>query len=1057
MPLKQAGGVVKIFGVTHIGEFEMSRRIRTERNLMSLSHLRILLVIAAGLCFATFVVRGLAATNPTSGTISPSNPSLQFSGGPFAVSNPSSPIGATPPVCTADICGIYALKVDIPAGDTNKYRVRISVRWTDTATPTTQQGTSSDYDVFVFQGTSPTGTSMGDQAPNANPQDFEFIAPAGNYNIYVVPYDVAPDVPFTATVTMTQVVPEPSPTPTPQPPAGTPYFKAYMSPDGVGDDAGEPSIGANWKSGKIMYYGGFMSYVLRVTFDDTISPARVLWEQKDLLLAATPRALGDPILYTDRDTGRTFISQLEGGTKQDTMDITDDDGETLQLSLGSGINSGYDHQTLGGGPFAPGLSSSNGYKNAVYYCAQDDALANCAISTDGGVTFGPAVPIYTIVQCSGIHGHVKVAPDGTAYIPNKSCGGKQSVIASENNGINWEVRSVPGSTSGEWDPSVGIASDGTLYLGWDSADGRARVSVSHDKGKTWTTPFDVGAQLSIKNSIFAAVVAGDPDRAAFAFHGTTGEGDYDTNDFKGAWYLFVSTTFDGGKTWTTVNATPGDPTQRGRVCASGTTCAAPGGGGDTRNLLDFMDATIDREGRVLVGYADGCITAGCIQGDKNGDGKVDGADNDLTAKAAIARQTEGKRMFAKYDVTGPQPLAPTPQDDSAGTHENTPVTINVLANDTDPNGDALTISGVTQGAHGTVLNNGSSVTYTPAYNYSGDDQFTYTVRDPGGLTNYATVRVTVVPDCPVTASGRFFDNMETANNGYTTSNTRTTGSWTRQSERTAHSSGNAWVVGDEQPGLPTATQKDARLVIPVQDLSSTSTLTFWHNYDFARFLGSTPDAAYQSGGVIEISADGTTWNDLGSFITTGGYNGKLDAGAMSPLAGRSAFVGSSDGDTTPGRIDAMKKVVVNLGAAIQQKYGVSELRGAKIRFRLGGTFQVLIGGIQGTGWAIDDIEVTNTLQVSQCNRTPTAVNDSATTSKNTPVTIVVLENDYDPDFDQLTVTNVGQPAHGTATINNNRVTYTPSTDYVGGDQFTYAISDGRGGTATATVTINVTP
>jgi hypothetical protein len=63
----------------------------------------------------------------------------------------------------------------------------------------------------------------------------------------------------------------------------------------------------------------------------------------------------------------------------------------------------------------------------------------------------------------------------------------------------------------------------------------------------------------------------------------------------------------------------------------------------------------------------------------------------------------------------------------------------------------------------------------------------------------------------------------------------------------------------------------------------------------------------------------------------------------------------------------MKKVSVNLGAAIQSKFGVSQLRNARIRFRLGGTFQALIGGIQGTGWGIDDIEVTNTLQVSNCH------------------------------------------------------------------------------------------
>jgi hypothetical protein len=1035
----------------------MSRMIKTQRNLMSLSQLRVLVILAVSLCFVVFAVIGLAATTPASGTLSPSNPAVQFQGGPFAVSNPSSPVGATPPVCAANTCGVFALTINIPTGDTNTYNAKVSVSWTDTGSTTTQGGTASDFDVFVYQPSAPTGTSVADQGPNANPQELQFKAATGSYTVYVVPYDVAPDVPFNATVTLSKVDANPTATPTPVPPTGTPLFSAYMSPQGVGDDAGEPSIGSNWKTGKVLYYGGFLSYMLRVTFDDAVTPARATWEQKNVLLAATPRALGDPILFTDRETGRTFISQLEGGTKQNTMDITDDDGETLQLSVGSGINSGVDHQTLGGGPFAPGLSSINSYKNSVYYCAQDDAAANCAISLDGGVTFGPAVPMYTLVQCGGIHGHIKVAPDGTAYLPNKGCGGKQAVVVSENNGINWEVREVPGSTTGEWDPSVGIATDGTVYFGYDAADGHARVQVSHDKGKTWTQPYDVGAQLGINNIIFSAVVAGDPSRAAFAFIGTTTSGSYNANDFKGAWYMFVSSTLDGGQNWTTVNATPGDPVQRGRVCTDGTTCAAPGGGGDTRNLLDFMDATIDEKGRVLVGYADGCITSGCIQGDKNGDGSIDTQDNDFTSKAAIVRQTDGKRMFAKYDVTGPVPLAPTPQDDTARTKENTAVSINVLANDTDPNGEPLTVSGVNQGAHGSVVNNGNGVTYTPYYNFSGDDQFTYTVSNRSGLTNSAIVRVNVAPTCAPTATGRFFDNAEAANNGYTTSNNRTTGSWTRTSDRTAHSPANAWVVGDEQPGLPQSTEKDASLTLPAQDLTSTSVMTFWHNYDFARFLASDPATAYQSGGVIEISSDGNTWIDLGSFITTGGYNGKVDAAARSPLKGRPAFVGSSDGDTGLGRIDAMKKVTVNLGAAIQSKYGVTQLRNAKIRFRLGGTFQALIGGIQGTGWGVDDIEIVNTLQPGVCNRPPTAVDDNATTAKDTPVRIVVWENDYDPDFDTLTVTSVGQPAHGSATISSNAVNYTPGAGYSGSDSFTYTISDGHGGTATANVNVNVTP
>ena len=113
-------------------------------------------------------------------------------------------------------------------------------------------------------------------------------------------------------------------------------------------------------------------------------------------------------------------------------------------------------------------------------------MAQCATSLDGGTTFGAAVPIYNLTQCSGIHGHVKVAPDGTAYVPNKSCGGGQGVAVTRDNGLTWTVKTVPGSSAGSWDPSLGIASDGTVYFGYMNGDGHPYIAVSHDEGDTWS-------------------------------------------------------------------------------------------------------------------------------------------------------------------------------------------------------------------------------------------------------------------------------------------------------------------------------------------------------------------------------------------------------------------------------------------------------------------------------------------------------------------------------------------------------------------------------------------
>ncbi|NJR44103.1 xanthine dehydrogenase family protein molybdopterin-binding subunit [bacterium] len=67
----------------------------------------------------------------------------------------------------------------------------------------------------------------------------------------------------------------------------------------------------------------------------------------------------------------------------------------------------------------------------------------------------------------------------------------------------------------------------------------------------------------------------------------------------------------------------------------------------------------------------------------------------------------------------------------------------------------------------------------------------------------------------------------------------------------------------------------------------------------------------------------------------------------------------------------------------------------------------------------------------------------------------VLANDTDPDNDRLTIVSVTQGARGTVTIENGRVRYVAREGYVGPDQFTYTISDGRGGMATAIVYIDV--
>jgi hypothetical protein len=92
------------------------------------------------------------------------------------------------------------------------------------------------------------------------------------------------------------------------------------------------------------------------------------------------------------------------------------------------------------------------------------------------------------------------------------------------------------------------------------------------------------------------------------------------------------------------------------------------------------------------------------------------------------------------------------------------------------------------------------------------------------------------------------------------------------------------------------------------------------------------------------------------------------------------------------------------------------------------------------------------------NAAPLAGNDNMGAVQNQARSVKiekVLTNDSDADNDTLTVIAVSNGAHGTATFNSTHIIYAPATNYVGSDAFTYTISDGRGGVATATMTVEV--
>ncbi len=101
------------------------------------------------------------------------------------------------------------------------------------------------------------------------------------------------------------------------------------------------------------------------------------------------------------------------------------------------------------------------------------------------------------------------------------------------------------------------------------------------------------------------------------------------------------------------------------------------------------------------------------------------------------------------------------------------------------------------------------------------------------------------------------------------------------------------------------------------------------------------------------------------------------------------------------------------------------------------------------------VNVNNALANEEKNVAPTAQDDSATTAYETAVTIDVLRNDSDEDGDTLSISSTSIASHGSVSISDGKIVYTPADGYEGDDTFSYTISDGKSeSTANVTVTVN---
>jgi hypothetical protein len=364
---------------------------------------------------------------------------------------------------------------------------------------------------------------------------------------------------------------------------------------------------------------------------------------------------------------------------------------------------------------------------------------------------------------------------------------------------------------------------------------------------------------------------------------------------------------------------------------------------------------------------------------------------------------------------------PVANTDSAFTTGDTAVTIGVLSNDTDPDGDVLSVDSVGSPSHGAVLLNADkSITYTPSTGYYGTDQFSYTLSDGRGGTATALVNLTVGE------VARFQQGVA----GY--AGTRDT-FLQQNSPTTANGSATSLNVDSDDPA---GSGLDVQALLRFEGM-------------FGGAAGQIPAGSVLESATLRLNVTNAgnsvnlhrmlqTWSigDTWSSLTNGVLNDGVEATVAPDLATGGVSTGTLSLNVLPSVQAWLASPATNHGWAMLPT----------------GTDGIDFHSSEGT----TPPELT-IVYIPPTNSAPVAVDDTATVVEDTATSIVVLANDTDADGDTLSVSSVTTPAHGTAVVNADQtVTYTPNTNYTGADSFSYTIDDGQGGSATANVSVTVT-
>ncbi len=438
--------------------------------------------------------------------------------------------------------------------------------------------------------------------------------------------------------------------------------------------------------------------------------------------------------------------------------------------------------------------------------------------------------------------------------------------------------------------------------------------------------------------------------------------------------------------------------------------------GDTLSLVSVGDAT-----HGTVSIVDGQVV---FTPEANYDGAAsftytisDGQGGTSTATVNLTIDTANDAPVAVADVF-------TLNEDNALTL----APASLLGNDTDLDGDTLSLVSVGDASHGTVSIVDGQVVFTPAANYNGPASFTYTISDGAGGTSTGVVNLTIdsVNDAPVAVADAYSLNED---NALTLAPASLLGNDTDLDGDTL----SLVSVGDASHG--TVSIVDGQVVFtPAANYNGPASFT----YTISDGAGGT------STGVVNLTVDSV--NDAPVAVADAYSLNEDNALTLAPasLLGNDTDL---DGDTLS---------LVSVGEA---SHGTVSIVDGQVVFTPAANYNgpasftyTISDGAGGTSTGVVN------LTVDSVNDAPVAVNDIATLAEDSSVVINVLGNDTDVDGDVLSVVGVNQPAHGSVTLNDDgTVTYTPAANYNGADSFTYVVTDASGATSTATVSLRVDP